>query len=220
MDSKEGIEKVAPVDAQAAGLLDPSLLWLEPDDAAMADLPKERADSPVGSCAMLDETPRWESYCLYVRVLRDSDVILEQDRKVPEYCWNAGISKDICEAQTRVVQGAFSVDLLSDTEFLVYRLPKTGCGMSYHESAHHADHITGLYLWAGSPADVFVAQRTTQQVRRDKAKTREYCQRITVERLAMAQARLQDLDLMAQKGKECTLNPVGRGRGMIHQADK
>ena len=220
MDSKEGIEKVTPVDARAAGLLDPSLLRLGPDDAATADLPKKQADSPVGSCATPDETPRQESYCLYVRVLRDSDAILEQDRKVLEYCWNASISKDIYEVWTGVVPGTFSIDLLSNTEFLVYRLPKTGCGMSYHESVRHTDLITGSYLWAGSPADIFVTQRTTQQARRDKAKTREYCRRITVERLAAAQARLQDLDLMAQKRKERTLNPVGRGRGMIHQADK
>ena len=211
MDSKEGIEKVTPVDARAAGLLDPSLLWLGADDAAMADLPRERADSPVGSCAMPDETPRRESYCLYVRVLRDSDAILEQDHKVPEYCWNAGISKDICEAQTGVVPGTFSIDLLSDMEFLVYRR-----GMSDHESVHHADLIAGSYLWAGSPADVFVTQQTMQQVRRDKARTQEYHRRITVEQLAPAQSRLQDLDLVAQKHKECTLNLVGRGRGMIH----
>ena len=38
--------------------------------------------------------------------------------------------------------------------------------------------------------------------------------------LAAAQARLQDLDLGAQKRKERALNPVGRGRGMIRQADK
>ena len=169
---------------------------------------------------MPDETPRWESYCLYVRVLRDSDVILEQDCKVPEYCWNAGISKDIYEAWTGVVLGTFSIDLLSDTEFLVYRLLKTGRGMSYHESVNHTDLIAGSYLWAGSLADVFVTQWTTQQVIRDKAKTWEYRQRITVEWLATAQVRLQDLDLMAQKHKESTLNPVGRGRGMICQADK
>ena len=71
MDSKEGIEKVVPVDARAAGLLDPSLLRLGADDAAMADPPKERVDSLAGSCTMLDETPRQESHCLYVRVLRD-----------------------------------------------------------------------------------------------------------------------------------------------------
>ena len=102
MDSKEGIEKVAPVNAQAVGLLVSSSLWLGRDDAAMADPPREGADGPVRSLTSPDETPRWESYCLYVRVLRDSDAILEQDHKVPEYCWNAGISKDICEAQTRV----------------------------------------------------------------------------------------------------------------------
>ena len=126
MDSKEGIEKVMPVDSQAVGFLDPSLLRSEMDDAATADLPKEWVGSPVGSPILPDEVPRRESYCLYVRVLRDSDAILEQDHKVPEYCWNAGISKDICEAQTRVLPGTFSVDLLSDTEFLVYKLPKTG----------------------------------------------------------------------------------------------
>ena len=108
-----------PVDAQAVGLLDPSLLWSGADDAVTADPPRERAGSPVGSPTSPGETPRRESYCLYIRVLRDSDVVLEQDRKVPDYCWNAVISKDICEAWTRVLLGTFSVDFLSDTEFLV-----------------------------------------------------------------------------------------------------
>ena len=167
-----------------------------------------------------DENPRRESCCLYIRVLRDSDVVLEQDRKVPDYCWNAGICKDICEAQTRVLPGTFSVDLLSDTEFLVYKLPKTGRGMSERESALFADLIAGSYLWAGVPADVFVTLRTTQQARRDKAKTCEYHRRITVERLAAAQARLWDLDLAARKQKELRENPVGHGQGMVRRADK
>ena len=45
---------------------------------------------------------------------------------MPEHCWNAGIGKDTCEAQTGVLPVTFSVDLLSDMEFLVYKLPKTG----------------------------------------------------------------------------------------------
>ena len=81
--------------------------------------------------------------------------MLEQDRKVPDYCWNTSICKDICEAQTRVLLGTFSVDLLSDTEFLVYKLPKTGRGMSETESVLFADFIGGSYLWAGVLADVF-----------------------------------------------------------------
>ena len=114
-------------------------------------------------------------------MLRDSDVVLEQDQKVPDYCWNAGICKDICEAQTRVLPGTFSVDLLSDTEFLVFKLPKTGRGMSEAESVLFVDLIGGSYLWAGVLANVFVMPQTTQQVRRDKAKTQEYCCRIMVE---------------------------------------
>ena len=154
----------------------------------MANPPKEWAGSPVRSLTLPDETPRQESYCLYVRVLRDSDAILEQDHKVPEYCWNASISKDICEAWTRVLLVTFCVDLLSDTEFLEYKLPKTGRGMSDAESMLFTDLIGGSYLWGSVLADVFVTQWTTQQVRRDKTKTQEYQRRITVERLAAAQA--------------------------------
>ena len=189
------------------GLLDPSLLRSGADDAAT---------SPTS----LGETPRQESYCLYIRVLRDSDVVLEQDHKVLDYCWNAGISKDICKAQTRVLPGNFSVDLLSDTEFLVYKLPKMGRGMSEAELPLFVDFIAGSYLWASVPADVFVTLWTTQQARRDKAKTQEYLRRIMVERLATAQARLQDLDLAVQKQRELKENLVGWGRGMICQADK
>ena len=220
MDSKEGIEKVAPVDAQAAGLLDPSFLWLGTHDATTADPPRERAGSPTGSCTLPDEHSRRESNCLYVRVLRDSDAILEQDRKVPEYCWNASISKDICEARTGVVPGTFSMDLLSDTEFLVYHVPKMTRGMSDCEARYYADLIMGSYLWAGSPATVLVTKRTTQEARRDKIKMREYRRKITVRRLAADQARLKDLEMVTQECQECAANPVARGRGMIHRVDK
>ena len=67
MDSKEGIEKVAPVDAQAVGLLDPSLLQSGMDDATMADPPISWLGSPVRSPTSTDETPRQASYCLYIR---------------------------------------------------------------------------------------------------------------------------------------------------------
>ena len=103
MDSKQGIEKVVPVDAQVVGLLDPALLQPELNDArscpkdTTGNLPRRRAGSLTGSLAGLEEFCKREPYCLYVRVLRDSDAILEQDRRVPEHCWNAGISKDICK---------------------------------------------------------------------------------------------------------------------------
>ena len=188
MDSKEGIEQVAPVDARAVGLLDPSLLRSGKDDAVTAHPPREWVGGPVGSPTSPGENLSWESCCLYVRVLRDSSVVLEQDCKMPDYCWNAGICKDICEAQTRVLPGTFSVDLLSDTEFLLYKLPKTGRGMSETESALFMDLIMGSYLWAVVLAEVFVTPQTIPQVRRDKVKTHEYHRRIMVEQLAAAQA--------------------------------
>ena len=92
--------------------------------------------------------------------------------------------------------------------------------MSKAESMLFADLIGGSYLWAGVPADVFVTPPTTQQARRDKAKTREYHHRITVERLAATQAQLRDLDLAAWKQREMRENPVGHGRGMIRRVDK
>ena len=39
-------------------------------------------------------------------------------------------------------------------------------------------------------------------------------------RLATAQARLKDLEMVTQKCQECTANLVARGRGMIRRADK
>ena len=112
------------------------------------------------------------------------------------------------------------MDLLSNTEFLVYHISKTTRGMSDHEARCYADSIMGSYLWAGSPATVFVARRTTQEARRDKIKTREYHRKITMWRLAAAQARLKDLEMVTQKCQERAANPVARGRGMIHRADK
>ena len=90
------------------------------------------------------------------------------------HCWNASISKDICEAQTGVVLGMLSVDLLSDTEFLVYKLPQTGRGMTWTEAALSIDLIRGRYLWGGILAKVFAAQQTMLQAKRDITKTRNY----------------------------------------------
>ena len=215
-----------PVDAQAAGLLDPALLQLEPNDTGacpkdtMGNPPHGRVGSLTRSLARLEEFCKREPYCLYVRLLRDSYAILEQDRRVPEHCLNASISKDICEAWTGVLLGTFSVDLLSDTEFLVYKLPKTGRGMTRDKATLFIDLIRGGYFWAGVPAEVFATSRTMPQARRDKTKTPDYRCWITMQRLAVAQARLQDMDLATQKHHQKMENPGSRGRGMIRRVDK
>ena len=92
--------------------------------------------------------------------------------------------------------------------------------MSDRKARSYADLVMGSYLWAGSPATIFVTKQTTQEARRDKIKTREYHRKITVHQLAAAQARLKDLEMVTQKRQERTANPVARGRGMIRRADK
>ena len=119
-----------------------------------------------------------------------------------------------------MILGTFSIDLLSDTEFLLYKLPKTGQGMMWAEVALFIDLIRGGYLWGGVTAKVFATSRTIQQARRDKMKTCDYICQITVERLAAAQAWLQDLDLAAQKCPQKKENPVPHGQGMICQTNK
>ena len=71
--------------------------------------------------------------------------------------------------------------------------------MTWAEAALFIDLIRGGYLWGGVLAKVFVASQTMPQARRDKTKTCEYRHQLTVEWLAAAQPRLQDLDLAAQK---------------------
>ena len=46
--------------------------------------------------------------------------------------------------------GSLSVELLSSSEFLLYKLPKTGRGMTYDESEMHRLCIERSYLW-GEP---------------------------------------------------------------------
>ena len=92
--------------------------------------------------------------------------------------------------------------------------------MTRDEATLFIDHIRGGYLWAGIPAKVFVTSRTMPQARRDKMKTREYRHRLTVQRLMATQARLQDLDLTAQKSRQEAENPISQGRGMIHRTNK
>ena len=74
--------------------------------------------------------------------------------------------------------------------------------MIWTEVALFVDLIGGSYLLGGVPAKVFAAQQTMPQTKRDKTKTQDYRCRITVERLAAAQAQLQDLDLATQKHRQ------------------
>ena len=79
--------------------------------------------------------------------------------------------------------------------------------MTRDEATLFIDLIRGSYLWASVAAEVFVTSRTMPQARRDKTKTHDYRHQITMQQLAAAQARLQDLDLVTQKRRQKMENP-------------
>ena len=224
MDSKEGIEKTKPVDARVAGLLDPSHLWSGPDDTGASNVDTGmdllRSGSPTGSPVPPDGIRKRESYCLFIRVLKDSRELLERDRLLPSHSWNPGICQDICEAWSGVPPGSLAVDLLSDTEFLLYKLPKMGQGMTYDESEMFRHCIDGAYLWGGTMSVIDTAHHTRPQARRDKTKTCDYRHWVTVEEMASAEACLKQIDLASRKREEHKKNPEPRGRGMTRWADE
>ena len=111
MDSKEGIEKTKPVNAWVGALLDPSHLRSGSDDTGASNVDTGTdplwVGSPTGSSIPPDGTRKWESYCLFVRVLKDSNELLERDRLLPDHSWNAGICQDICEVRSGVPRAHF-----------------------------------------------------------------------------------------------------------------
>ena len=225
MDSKEGIEmKPQPDDAWAGALLAPSEHQRTGPDEAGASLAMVAdplgAGSPAGSSAPPDGINKRESYCLFVRVLKDCKELLERDRLIPPHSWNEGICLEICQTRSGVPPGTLAVELLSDSEFLLLKLPRTGRGMTCDDSGLFQDCIEGSYYWGGTRAVIDIARRTRPQARRDRTKTCDYRRRATAEELASAEARLRQIDLAARKREEHKKNPSPRGRGMTRRADE
>ena len=77
------------------------------------------AATPQGLCQR-------EAYCLLVRVTHNVDSVSTLDAKVPDYVWNEVIAWDICTYQVGVPTGTFTIELLSDTEFLLFQGPRSG----------------------------------------------------------------------------------------------
>ena len=154
MDSKQGIEKAEPDDARVGALLDPSHLRSGPDETGASNVDTRtdllQAGSPTGSSVPPEGICKRESYCLFIRVLKDTDELLERDHLLPGHSWNPGICQDICKAWSGVPPSSLAVDLLSDSEFLLYKLPKTGRGMTYDEGEMFRHCIEGSYLWGGT----------------------------------------------------------------------
>ena len=67
---------------------------------------------------------RREAYCLLVQVACNMDSVSALDAKVTDYVWTEVIAQDIRTYWIGAPSGTFVVELLSDTEFLLFQGPR------------------------------------------------------------------------------------------------
>ena len=105
---------------------------------ALVALPRKGAGSPKKDSTIVPEgIRRRESYCLSVRVQRDGDAIPKRDQRIDPLAWNEVICQNICENRLGAEPDTFSVQLLSDTEFLLYEGKKDGPGMTWDNTVSY-----------------------------------------------------------------------------------
>ena len=148
---------------------------------------------------------------------RDTLRLSERDIQIPSHSWEELIAKDICESRIGCPPDTFKVQLLSDTEFLLRKVPTSGPELSWEEATAVIRLVSGGYLWCGVPASVVPGHHTKKEAKYDLQATFGYRHARAEERAVISQYR-KDL----KKKKPVIKRPEmpGRGRGLMRRADK
>ena len=136
-----------------------------------------------------DDIRARERYCVLVRVTRDALGLSERDIRIPSHSWEELIAKDICEAQIGCPPDTFKVQLLSDTEFLLRKVPTSGPELSWEEATAVIRLMSGEYLWCGVPTSVVPGHRTKKEAKYDLQATFGYRHTRAEERAVISQYR-------------------------------
>ena len=158
-----------------------------------------------------------ERYCVLVRVIRDAPRLSQRDLLIPSHLWEELITKDICEARIGCPPDTFKVQLLSDTEFLLRKLPTNGPELSWQEANMVIRLVGGDYFWCGIPASVAPGHCTKNEAKHDLQETFAYRHLRAEERTVISQYRKD------KKKKKPVINrpeTPGRGWGMTRRSDK
>ena len=186
--------------------------------------PRKAAGSPKKDSAVVPEgIRRRESYCLFIRVQKDGDAIPKREQRIDPEAWNETICRNICEDRLNAPPGVFNVQLLSETEFLLYEGKKEGPGMTWDRTVEYIRRLQGMFPWCGVRAFLVAGQRTLKRSRIDVADSYWYRRERNDERVAMDKFRKQN----RKKGVRRMDNiqpepetPKGRGRGAIRRSDQ
>ena len=161
-------------------------------DAPVAP-PRKGVGSPKKDSAIIPEgIHRRESYCLFVRVQKEGDAIPKRDQQIDPLAWNELICQNICENRLGAEPDTLSVQLLSDTEFLLYEGKKDGPGMTWDRTVVYIQRLQGMFPWCGVPAFLVAGQRTLKRSRIDVTDSFWYRRKRNQEKVALAKFRKQN----------------------------
>ena len=150
-----------------------------------------------------------ESYCLLVRVAYNVDSVFALDAKVPDYVLNEVIARDICTYRVGVPIGTFTVELLSDTEFVLFQGPQSSPRMTWENTTHYSRILHDCHDWGGMEVTMVAGECTMMQSKIDLANMKDYHWAHILGRLATVESRAQSL---AINNAQMPV-PQARGRG-------
>ena len=175
--------------------------------------------SPEGGGSSTAVSPglHWrEAYCLLVQVNRNVDSVSALDAKVPDYVWTEAIARDICVYGIGAPANTFTVELLCDTEFLLFEGPQSGPGITWENAIKYIWVLHEIRDSGSMEVTVVAGQHTMRQSWIDLANTREYRWALILGRLAAIEGKARTLALENAR----TLTPMGRGRAHTRRADR
>ena len=115
-----------------------------------------------------------EAYCLLVWVTCNVDSVSVLDAKVPDYVFTEVIALDICAHWVGVPANAFTIELLCDMEFLLFKGPWSGPGITWENAMAYIWILHDMHDWGGKEVTLVAGQCTMKQSQIDLANTREY----------------------------------------------
>ena len=125
------MEQEATDDAQYSKLLTTPLdMPVKSEDDATITRTGTSPNSEGSSTTVSSGLCQRDAYCLLVQVTHNVNSVPTLDAKIPYYVWTEVISRDICTYWLGTIAGTFTVELLSDTEFLLFQCPQSGCEMT------------------------------------------------------------------------------------------
>ena len=151
-----------------------------------------------------------------MRVTHNVDSVSVLDAKVPDYVWTEAIARDICVYRVGAPANAFTIELLCDTEFLLFEGPQSGPGITWENTIKYIRVLHEIRDWGSTEVTVMAGQCTVRQSRIDLANTREYRRACILGRLAAMEGKARTLALENTK----TPTPMGRGRAYTRRAER